>query len=200
MFDSIIAKEGQKYILIAFIAMIIFVLVNCKFLTFISFVMIFFLIYIYRYKYIDFKSFKKNEIIAPISGTISAIDVKDLKKSIYINVSLCDSHILRNLEEGPCKISIRKGLNLFLSTFKSKVLNEQAKLEYANSSMHLYSSLYNPSIELPNNKSFEKGEKIGTFIQGEVIVTLNKEFATLVKIGDKVISGQSILGKKEENK
>lgn len=199
MFDSIIAKEGQKSVLIAFIAVIIFILLDCGFLTFISFVIMISLMYIYRYKYMDFKSFKKNEIIAPISGTISAIDVKDLKKSIYIDVSLCNSHILRSLESGDCKINIKRGLNLFLESFKSKVLNEQAKLEYSNSYMELYSSIYNSSIEISKKKNFEKGEKIGTFLQGQVVVTLNEEFTTLVKIGDKITSGQTLLAKKEED-
>lgn len=198
MFNSIIAKEGQKSILIAFIAMIIFILVECEFLTFISFVIMISLMFIYRYKYVDFRSFKKNEIISPISGTITAIDVKDLKKLIYIDVSLCNSHILRSLESGDCKINTKRGLNLLLESFKSKVLNEQSKLEYSNSTMELYSSICNPSIEISKNKNLEKGEKIGTFLQGQVVVTLNKEFTTLVKIGDKVTSGQTKLAKKEE--
>ena len=199
MFDSIIAKEGQKYILIAFIAMIFFILLECGFFTFISFVIMFSLIYIYRYKYIDFTAFKQNEIKAPISGTVSAIDVKDFKKSIYIDVSLCDSHILRSLDDGTCDIKIKRGLNLFLDSFKSKVLNEQASLVYANSSMQLYSSMCNSSIKISNNKSLKKGEKIGVFLQGQVIVTLNKEFQILVKIGDKVVSGQTLLAKEEES-
>ena len=199
MFDSIIAKEGQKYILYAFIAMIIFILVECGFLTFISFAIILCLMYIYRYKYIDFTAIKKNEIKAPISGTISAIDVKDFKKSIYIDVSLCDSHILRSLEETSYKTTIKRGLNLFLGSFKSKVLNEQAKIEYPNSCMELYSSMCNPSIEISKNKNSKKGEKIGVFLHGQVIVTLNKEFSTLVKIGDKVTSGETLLAKKEED-
>lgn len=162
--------------------------------------MVLFLTYLYRYKYIDFKALKEDEIISPISGTISAIDVKDFKKSIYIDVSLLDSHILRSLESGSCDITIKRGLNLFLTSFKSKVLNEHAKLEYTNSSMELYSSICNPSIEISKSKNFHKGEKIGVFLQGEVIVTINKEFDTVVKIGDKLISGQTLLAKKEENK
>jgi len=199
MFDSIIAKEGQKNILIAFIFMIVFILLECGFLTLVSFVMIVSLIYIYRYKYIDFTAFKKNEIISPISGTISAIDIKDFKKSIYIDVSLSDSHILRSLEDGECKVTIKRGLNLFLESFKSKELNEYSKLEYKNSSLELYSSICNPSIEITKNTNCKKGEKIAVFLQGQVIVTLNEEFKTDVKIGDKVTSGKTLLAKKEED-
>ncbi|PLY07865.1 MAG: hypothetical protein C0625_03940 [Arcobacter sp.] len=202
MFDSIIAKEGQKSILIAFTAMIIFILLECRFLTFISFVLMLTLIYMYRYKYIDYSIFKENEYIAPISGTVSAIDVKDFKKSIYIDVSLCDSHILRSLESGNYKVSIKRGLNLLLTTLKAKQLNEHAKIEYTNSSMELYSSMCNSSININQDNKNIKSEKIGIFLQGQVIVNLNTDIETNVKIGDKVISGITLIATKkfkEEN-
>ena len=199
MFDSIIAKEGQKTILITFIVMIIFILLECGFLTFISFVLILSLAYIYRYKYIDYRTFKENEYYAPISGTISAIDVKNFKKSIYIDVNLCDSHILRTLESGNCKVTIKRGLNLLLSTLKAKELNENAKIEYQNSTMELFSSMYNPSLCVDIKDNILKGEKIGIFLQGQVVITFDKEIDTLVKIGDKVISGRTLIATKKTN-
>ena len=165
MFDSIIAKEGHKKIIVAFIAFVFFVLIECGLLTFISFVVIAALVYIYRYKYIDFNSIKDEDFVSPISGTVSAIDVKDLKKSIYIDVSLCDSHILRSLDSGEAKVTARRGLNLLLGTFKAKELNEQVNVEFTNSSMKLFSSMCNPEIELSKTTDFKKGEKISTFIQ-----------------------------------
>jgi len=195
MFDSIIAKEGQKNIILALVATIFFILVDLEFLTFISFVITLFLAYIYRNKYVNTKAIEENEIVAPISGYVSAIDMKDNKKHIYIDVGLLDSHILRSLEAGDFDILIKKGLNLFLSSFKSKVLNEQAKITYKNSHMELYSSICNTNIEIIKSKNLEKGEKIGLFLQGQVIVVLNNDFDTFVKIGDNVTSGKTLLAK-----
>lgn len=199
MFDSIIAKEGQKSILITFGVMIVFIMLECGLLTFLSFVLMLSLMYIYRYKYIDYRIFREDDYYAPISGKVSAIDVKNFKKSIYIDVNLCNSHILRNLESGNCKLTIKRGLNLFLSTLKAKKLNENAKFEYTNSTMELFSSLYNPELNINIKENSLKGEKIGVFLQGQVIVTFNDDIETLVKIGDKVISGKTLIASKKSN-
>lgn len=195
MFDSIIAKEGRKAIFYAFIAFLVFVILECGFLTFISFVIMAFLIYAFRLKYIDVRTIKDEEIVAPISGTISSIDTQDFVKTVYIDVSLCDYHILRSLESGECKTTINRGLNLSLGSFKAKQLNENATFEYENSKMQIYSSMCNASLDIEDKVPSTKGEKIGVFLHGQVVVTLNKNFETSVKIGEKVVSGETLLAK-----
>lgn len=193
MFDNMIAKEGYQKILVAFIAFLFFTILECGLLAFISFASFIFFIYAYRYKYIDLNTLEKNKIYAPISGKISAIDVKDLKKIIYIDVSLCDSHILRSLDSGLTKTQIRYGLNLVLSSLKSKKLNSQAIFEYKDTRMQIVSSLFNDSIEIEKKDEFIKGEKIGTFLNGQAIITLDESYKTDLKIGQKVESGITIL-------
>ncbi len=193
MFDNMIAKEGYQKILVAFIAFLFFTILECGLLVFISFASFIFFIYAYRYKYIDLNTLEKNKIYAPISGKISAIDVKDFKKIIYIDVSLCDSHILRSLDSGLTKTQIRYGLNLVLSSLKAKKLNSQAIFEYKDTRMQIVSSLFNDSIEIEKKDEFIKGEKIGTFLNGQVIITLDESYETDLKIGQKVESGITIL-------
>lgn len=197
MFDNIVAKEGHKKILVAFIAFLFFVIIECGVLAFVSFAAFTFLIYAYRYKYLDIKALEEDKIYAPISGKVSAIDVKDFKKSIYIDVSLCNSHILRSLDSGEAKVSIIRGVNLSTSSFKSKKLNERATIEFENSSMELFSSTCNDSINILNNSTFKKGEKLGTFLHGQVIVNLNSDYETTIKIGDTLESGITQVAKKK---
>ncbi|WP_072680072.1 phosphatidylserine decarboxylase [Arcobacter sp. LA11] len=195
MFDSIIAKEGQKSIFLAFIAMLVFILAECSFLAFISFALVLIFIFIYRNNALKTNS-NSNGILSPISGVVSAIDVKDRNKLIYIDVSLCNTHILRALEDGAFKLSYKRGLNLFLSTFKAKVLNEKATIEFENSTMELISSMCNTTIDIKENNNSLKGERIGVFLQGQIIVTIKPEFELSVKIGDKLESGVSIIANK----
>ncbi len=199
MFDSVIAKEGQKSVLIAFIAMLVFILGGCGFLAFSAFVLTLIFIFVYRNNTLKNNS-KSSDIVAPISGIVSAIDVKDGKKHIYIDVSICDIHVLRSLEDGEYKVSYRRGLNLVLSTFKAKLLNEKTTISFENSSMQLISSMCNPKVEINENSSFKVSERIGAFLQGQVIVTLNKELTPLVKIGDKLQSGITVLSNKTSTK
>ncbi len=195
MFDNIIAKEGHKKTLVAFIAFLFFLIIECGLLSFISFVIFAFFIYSYRYKYIDIRTLKEDKIYAPISGKVAAIDSKDSKKSIYIDVSLCDSHILRSLDDGEAKVTINKGLNLSLGSYKAKNLNERAIIKYKNTSLELYSSICNDNIEVLEKETFKKGEKLGVFVNGQVIVNIPENHESLVSIGDKLQSGVTVLSR-----
>ncbi len=195
MFDSIIAKEGQKSILVAFIAMLVFILAGCSFLAFISFAVVLVFVFLYRNNTLKINS-SSTEILSPISGIVSAIDVKDKNKLIHIDVSLCNSHILRALEDGKFEVTNKRGLNLPLATFKAKVLNEKAKIEFENTSLELISSMCNSNIDIKENINSLKGDRIGVFLQGQIIVTLKSELELSVKIGDKVESGISVIANK----
>ncbi|XPV67958.1 MAG: phosphatidylserine decarboxylase [Halarcobacter sp.] len=192
MFDSVIAKEGQKAVGISFIAMIISILIECGFLVFITFVLTLFLIYIFRNKQINFNN-NTSDIVAPISGVITAIDTIDNKKEIFIDVSLCSNHILRAVEDGDYEVTYNRGLNLNLSSYKAKKLNEKAIIKFANSTLNLYSSMYNIAIDVTQTNSLRKCEKIGIFLQGQITVTIENTNHIVVKIGDKVSSGETTL-------
>ena len=189
MFENIIAKEGKQKILYAFFAFIFFVIVEFSFLALISFAFFLWFIFIYRYKNVNINSLDKNCIYSPISGKIVAIDGKKL----YIKVSLFDSHILRALDNSKADILIKRGVNLLLSSIKSKKLNENALIEFDNCSMLLVSSLFNDSINIEKKDIYKKGEKIGTFLDGEVIVEISENYKINVEIGQKVDSGVTIL-------
>jgi len=195
MFDSVIAKEGQKSVLVAFIAMLVFILAGCGLLSFISFALTIIFIFVYRNNALKVNSSSEN-IVAPISGKVTAIDVKDGNRLVHIDVNLCDSHILRALEDGSFTVSNKRGLNLCLSTFKAKTLNERAILQFDNSSLELISSTFNPSFDILGKENVQKADRLGVFLQGQVIITLDSNFELLVKIGDKVESGISEIAKK----
>ncbi len=193
MFDKFIVKEGQKSIIITLVVMIVFAILEYEVFTFLTFAVMVFSIYLYRNKNIDIKTLKENEVYAPISGRVTTIDVKDFKKSIHIDVGLLDSHILRALESSKVQIEYKRGLNLSLNTLKAKNLNETAIIKSENLTMQLISSTYNSKIDLIQKESFEKGEKIGTFLNGKVIITFDSKIEVKVTIGQELQSGETII-------
>ncbi len=195
MLDNVLAKEGQKRFLASFLLMIIFILMECSFLTFVFFVLTLALIFIYRNNTFKNNS-KSSDIISPISGEIIAIDSKDNKKHLYIDVNLLDIHILRALEDGKFNVSYKRGLNLILSSLKAKHLNENVIIDFENSSMQLISSIYNPKIEINQNTDLKIANIIGIFVQGQIIITLKNDLLPLVKIGDRIESGITVLANK----
>ncbi|MCP4969806.1 MAG: hypothetical protein GY932_04300 [Arcobacter sp.] len=195
MLDNVLAKEGQKRFLASFLLMIIFILMECSFLTFVFFVLTLALIFIYRNNTFKNNS-KSSDIISPISGEIIAIDSKDNKKHLYIDVNLLDIHILRALEDGKFNVSYKRGLNLILSSLKAKHLNENVIIDFENSSMQLIPSIYNPKIEINQNTDLKIANIIGIFVQGQIIITLKNDLLPLVKIGDRIESGITVLANK----
>ncbi len=192
MFDSVVAKEGQKVIVIAFFAMIVSILIGCGFLVTLFFVATLFLIFIFRNKDISFNN-NNSDIVSPISGIVTAIDSYDDKKEIYIDVSLCNNHILRAVQDGDCKITNKRGLNLILNSYKAKKLNEKAIIEFKDATIKLCSSIFNKSIDITKTQDLRKCEKFGVFLQGQISVIVDNTNDIVVKIGDKVNSGESTL-------
>jgi len=193
MFDIVVAKEGQKAILIAFLVMIVSILIGCGFLVTLAFIATIGLIFIFRNKDISYNN-NDSDITSPISGVVTAIDVaEENKKDIYIDVSLCNNHILRACEDGDCTVEYKRGLNLLLNSFKAKRLNDKAIIKFNQTKINLCSSLFNTSINITKTQKLRKGEKIGVFLQGEVCVTVDSANDIMVKIGDKVDSGQTTL-------
>ncbi|WP_321314282.1 phosphatidylserine decarboxylase [Halarcobacter sp.] len=199
MYDSFVAKEGKSQIKILFFLLVFFYIMDCDFLSLLSFVALLFTIYIYRFKFIDIATLKNDEIYSPIDGKVISIDTNGFKKSITIDVSIFDSHILRSLGSSKVEISHKKGTNLLLDSYKAKKFNETFEIKYENMKMKLISSLFNPSLNIQKKENYKKGEKITTFIHGQVIINFESNIEINVSMNDKVISGKTVIAKKIKN-
>lgn len=196
MNDSIVLKEGKRPIIIAFIAFILFYIIDCGLLSLLSFLALLSFVYIYRFKFVNITSLDENFIYAPISGKVISIDSDGFKKSVTIEVSLCDSHILRSLKTSKIELIKKKGVNLPLGSYKAKKLNEQVIIKYDDITMRLISSICNPSINLEKKENFKQGEKITAFLQGQVIIDFKPEDKIEISLEDKVIGGETIIAKR----
>ncbi|WP_320036223.1 phosphatidylserine decarboxylase [Halarcobacter sp.] len=199
MYDSFVAKEGKGKIQILFLLLVFFYIIDCEFLSFISFVALLFTIYIYRFKFVDITTLKIDEIYSPIDGEIVSIDTNGFKKSITIDVSILDTHILRSLDTSKVQFISKKGTNLPLGSYKAKKLNETLEIKYENMKMKLISSLFNPTLDFHKKETYKKGEKITIFIHGQIIIDFESNLEINVSVHDKVISGKTVIAKKLKN-
>ena len=194
---TIIAKQGFKPIAIAlFLAIIFDLIIGCSFMGNLLYLLTFVLLIVYRNPERSVYS-DENEVLAPIDGKVIAIDEYEGKKNIYIDVSLCDTHILRAPLGGDFEtLSHRHGLNLSHFTYKASKLNEKALLSFENKlKIELLSGFCTPSIKLPHDHKINKGERMGVFMQGSAKIILDADKETFVNIGDKVYAGETIIAK-----
>lgn len=195
MQNNFILKEGYKYIAITFILALVVKLLICNFLGNLGLLLTIFMLFMYRNPMRDIFT-TEHSILAPIDGTIKAIDYKNGKQIIYCDVNLCDTHILRAPLSGKIKVkSYINGLNLSSNSYKAKQLNEQAIIKFHNLKIKLLSGVCNSKILLDDKSEIKQGERFGLFFMGSVIIEPKKEIELSVKIGDKIKAGQTLIGK-----
>jgi len=195
MIDKLIAKEGYKSVFSFLFLTIVFLIIDCEFLSFVFFALTLWFIFIYRTKKIK-KDYDISDILSPVSGHISSIDKKVDKTLVHIDVSLWDGHLVRAPKNGNFIVKYQKGVHTLLDSLKAKKLNEKVILQYSDMRIELISSLYNTDI---NIDSFEAlmGDKISVFLHGQVIIELDKSKELLVNLGNKVYSGKTVIARQK---
>lgn len=192
MINKLILKEGQKTALYLIIATLFSALFICSFLTTLLAIITIFIVYIYRVPSEDFV--QVSDIVSPSDGVVMAIDKLNDKEVIYINLGLCDTHILRAPISSSFKIVKRRyGVNLNAYTFKAKKLNEQVTLKFDKIKISLLADKFNFITKIDEPKELSQNERFGVMIQGSIKITLPKKSTVKVKIGQKVCAGSTVL-------
>jgi len=194
--NKLILSEGYKTITITFVIAIVLMLFISDCLGYIGIVIGLALLLIYRdsYRHI-FKN--STSVLAPIDGTISAIDHSNGKYKIYCKVSLCNNHVFRAPIDADVKVKkYKRGLNLNPNSYKASLYNEQTVLKFSDIKIKLISGLCNHKMKRVKECTVSQGDKISVFLDGLVVITVPTDYDLMINIGDKLTSGQTILFKK----
>ena len=191
----IIAQEGFKPL--AIIASIWFVLkfiLSFDLLGNLTLLLFIFMVYVFRNPEREIYA-SSNEIVSPIDGKVVAIDSKDGKSFIYVDVSILDAHLLRSPDDTKIEVeSTRHGIHLNPNTKTGKLLNEQLVLNFQSLKLHLLSGVCRFDIIINNTGVVPKGKRFGFFLQGVAKIEIDNNIKIPVKIGDKLLAGESIIG------
>ncbi len=194
--SNILLEEGYKPLFLLIILAILLELFISSFLTNIVLFLVLFVAFIYRNPVRHIFSNSKS-ILSPIDGKVIAIDYIHGKKKIYCKVNLCNTHVVRAPESGKIKIKrYQHGLNLNPNSYKANILNEQIVIKFNHLKLKLISGICNQNIKCIDKLEVKQGEDIGLFLDGIAILTVKKESALMVNIGDKLTAAQTIIFKK----
>ncbi|QOG12811.1 phosphatidylserine decarboxylase [Arcobacter sp. FWKO B] len=194
----IIAQEGFKPLAItAGVWFVLKFILSFDLLGNLTLLLFVFMLYIFRNPEREIYG-SVNEIISPIDGKVVAIDNKKGKNYIYVDVSLLDTHLLRMPDDGKVSIeSQRNGLHLNPNTKKGKLLNRELTLSFENLKLHLLSGVCRFDIIINNIGDIPKGKRFGFFLQGVAKIEVNDNIKIPVKIGDKLLAGESVIAIKQ---
>lgn len=199
MNKNFIVKEGYKPVIISLVITFILYLIDLEFLGAIGVVITLLLVFAYRdtARYI-FEN--PSNILSPVDGKVIAIDQKENKTKIYVQVCLIDNHNIRAPFKSSCQIKQKQfGLNLDPSSYKGTLLNEQIKIKFTSNDyadkaikLKLISGFFNPKIYIDSKEECEQGDTLGLFINGIAQITLTNMESSL-NINDKIKAGQTII-------
>jgi len=141
---------------------------------------------------------EESEILSICDGRVDAIDTKENNIDIYFSVNMCNTHTLRSPIDGNIKVTNQvHGLNLNPNSYKASKLNSSLDINIDSLNINFLSGLCNNSLEITTGKVV-KGDTIGTFLDGIIKMTLNKNDIKLnINIGDKVKAGQTVIAFKK---
>jgi phosphatidylserine decarboxylase len=197
--SNIISKQAHMPIVVLLILFVILKLFISSFLANIILFAAFFIAFIYRdpSRHIFENS---NSILSPIDAKVIAIDYVNGKQKIYCKINFCNTHVVRAPQNGEMKIKKQQhGLNLDPNSYKAKKLNEQVTIKFNHLKLKLISGICNPKINIIEDRYVNQGDKIGLFLEGMAILSVKNDYTLSIKIGDKLISGQTILFKDNFN-
>lgn len=188
-----VLKEGYKNLLIGATVTIVLLPINSLAAT-IALLYTLFNFYIFRDPHIDIYN-NEDIILSPVDGTVSAVDHKNGKAKIFIDISLCNKHTVLSPINSNIKITKRQnGLNLDPNTYKGSLLNEQIKFKFNDKlKLKLIGGFFNSAFSYTKKEKVEQGEKIAVFTNGTAILTIDNSFNLKVKSGDKLKSGQTAI-------
>ncbi|NQY21029.1 MAG: hypothetical protein HRT40_06940 [Campylobacteraceae bacterium] len=193
MLKNLILKESYKKILCLFIVSLIIDIFISGFLANILYLYTLFTIFVFRNTSIEIKNIKS--ILSPINGEISAIDYKNNKTIIYIDVCIFSQHTFTSpINANLTSLVKRSGINLDTNTYLAKNLNTKITFDIGDLNIILLEDNCSMGTYIDLSKSsFKQGEKIAIFTSGKVIITLGKKINTSLKIGQKVYSTKTII-------
>ena len=187
--NQLILKEGFKPVVVVLLISIFLNIFISDTFGNIGFIITLALIFIYRNPSRTTVN-NKGMILAPIDGKISAIDISKNKYKIYINVNLCNTHVLRAPIKSKFKTkSLKNGLNLKSTSYKARLLNTQAVIKFDDIKVKLISGICNNDIILYENEKVEATQEVGVFLHGLVILELPRSCSINVNLNEKVYAG-----------
>ncbi len=201
----IISKNGYMYIGYAFLAVVIFGILDLEFFAFLAFVLTLFFVYSFRNPERELSFLDEKAVVSPIDGTVKAIDeLKDDEYAykILIESSCLDVGVLRVPISGQLEsVKIFRGAR---TSKKSKLfydLNERVELVFVDNHankikvIHRLKQSFAPlNIDISKKDTLHKGTRYGYAINSLSELYLPKNFRLDIKPHNEIKASQSLIG------
>jgi len=200
-----ISNAGFKYIAAAFLAFIIFSILDIEFLALISFVLMFAFGFMFRNPEREVPSFEKNSLVSPVDGSV--ISIEDIQDSEYaykveIDSTYLDVGVLRTPLDATLQSIVKmNGARLATTSSLSNDINENAELIFVDENSNsvkvvhtLTRSFDDISLDVKKSQNVKQASRYGVMINGKTTIYLPKNFRLNITLGSELIGSQTLIG------
>jgi len=200
-----ISNVGFKYIAAAFLAFIIFSILDIEFLALISFVLMFAFGFMFRNPEREVPSFEKNSLVSPVDGSV--ISIEDIQDSEYaykveIDSTYLDVGVLRTPLDATLQSIVKmNGARLATTSSLSNDINENAELIFVDENSNsvkvvhtLTRSFDDISLDVKKSQNVKQASRYGVMINGKTTIYLPKNFRLNITLGSELTGSQTLMG------
>jgi len=200
-----ISNNGFRYMIYAFIASIIFEILDLEILAFFSFLIIFAIVYFFRNPEREISIFDAGSVVSPVDGKV--ISIEELTGSEFgYKLSVENSYFDIGVLRAPCDgyitaISKKNGARLSSASDSSKDLNAQIELLFKHEKhnhikvKHTITRSFTPlSLSVFKGQSIRQSARYGFMLNGYSEIYVPKNFRLNVNKGSKLIASETLLG------
>ena len=201
----LISKNGFRYILYAFVTSALLKLLDFDTLSFLSFLLIFLIVYFFRNPEREVTIFDEGSVVSPVDGTV--VSIEDLLDSEYgykvvVKSSYFDIGVLRvPFDSSVASVSQKSGACLPSESVLSKDVNTQVKIVFNHGEFnqiqvkHILSQSFAPlDISMLQNQNMRQSTRYGFMLHGVTEIYLPRNFRLNINNGDKLTASESLLG------
>jgi len=205
------AKEGILFVVISFIIGLIFLLIKIPVLSYVMAILFYILTAYFAFFFRDPPRkiiAELDEIVSPVDGKVLAISEEENQKKIVVFLSIFDVHIARLPYSGALtKMDYFKGEFLPAYREKASELNERMTLVINSISfdyrLKLIAGIAARRIRIwvKQGQNLKTGDKIGIIMFGSrAELFIPKSVQVMIKEGQKVFGGKTLIGKIQNQK
>lgn len=200
-----ISKDGLPKIVYTLVFLLVVLALDLDILSFISFVVVVGLIYVYRNPEREAVSLGNNSVTSPVDGQV--ISIESIEDSVYaykieIDSKFSDVAVLRApMNAKVDEIKTLHGSKLSTTTSLFRKINEQSQVTFKdeNSNKIMVEHLSKISfediiIDLYEDQSVLQSSRYGLVLNGITTLYLPHNFRVSVSVGNEVVGSETLVG------
>jgi len=200
-----IAKFGLLKVLYSLLALVVFLIIDCDILSFLAFVVLTSLIYVYRNPEREVQIFEKNSVVSTVDGTVTSIEELENSEYTYvitIESDLSDVGVLRApMNSKVLEMQVNYGTKVSSRSKLFDLLNENASLTFEDDLSNklkvehrMKQNFDSISIDALEDQFFAQSSRYGFIANGTTKIYLPSNFRFNITVGNEVSASQSLIG------